>query len=141
MRNAKDGKETEAVVLQAILAWLKAQGFWVWRSATQGQIRHGAPGTAFLTPSAAPGCPDILGVLPDGKALMIEVKKPGWKPPREPAGCKASAEWSRYALQRSWIDRCNKNNGIALFAQCVEEVEYILGQYIVRKGQEVFPPH
>ncbi len=126
---------SEGEVQKDILDWLKKHGFWVWRNANQAKIRGGGKADHFFAPSDNPGSPDIFGVLPDGKMLMIEVKKEGWKPPKEPPGCKASDTWQRYALQKYWIDRCNARGGLAFFAQSVTEVEYLLAHYIKREPE------
>ena len=46
---------------------------------------------------APEGTPDIVGYMPDGRFLSIELKKPGWKPPGEKA---RSAEKPSAAVRR-----------------------------------------
>lgn len=126
---ASDDGETP--VQSEILRRLQQLGVVAWRNPTQGQIRWGADGNGLLTGAPAVGLADILGILPGGKALMVEVKKPGWKPPRMPAGyddpaaplAPASKAWVKHANQKWWIDTCNRLGGIALFATSWREVE------------------
>lgn len=53
------------------------------------------------------GISDILGILPDGKFLAIELKT---------EYCKASIE------QKDFIDRINDRNGIGMFAKSIDDV-------------------
>ena len=63
----------------------------------------------------AKGAPDIIGVLPDGRFLGIEVKKPGG--PVRPE-------------QKVFIDLINKNKGLAFIAHDLQEVKVALSGYI-----------
>ena len=52
-------------------------------------------------PRGVAGTPDYLGV-DDGRAFALEVKPPGWRPPR-PTNKRAHALWARQAAQlRLW---------------------------------------
>jgi len=61
---------TETNIQRQILDYLARVGVMAWRNNTgrRGGVQFGAKGS-----------PDILGVLPGGRALGIEVKKPGEK--------------------------------------------------------------
>jgi hypothetical protein len=64
------------------------------------------------------GVPDIIGILPgDGRILGIEVKLPGWKPPRED-----SKRYKHYAEQRDFLENIRKSKGVAFFASSVDDV-------------------
>ena len=67
----------EAEVLKATQAALKTLKIWHRRIQVQGTIQHTGKGSAVMRPSTMLGMPDILGVLPDGRLLAIEVKAPG----------------------------------------------------------------
>lgn len=56
-------KETD--ITRAILQFLKARGIFAWK--------------VFQSLGSTKGVPDILGVLPGGRSLMIEVKTPKGK--------------------------------------------------------------
>lgn len=73
-----------------ILNYLREKGVFCWKQNSSGVRGRKAP---------IRGIPDILGVLPDGRFLGVEVKKPGGKP---------SAE------QVEFIQRIIQNQGVAL---------------------------
>lgn len=63
------------------------------------------------------GIPDIMGYLPDGKALFIEVKRGKGKPTK---------------FQINFIENADRSNCVSFFAWSVEDVENRLkkGGYI-----------
>lgn len=62
-------KPTEADVLRACLQLLRLRGVFAWRN-NSGNVPVGNR----LVRLAPPGTPDILGVLPGGRMLAVEVK-------------------------------------------------------------------
>jgi hypothetical protein len=70
---------TEGEVLNGILGLLRAYGFLVWRQNTGMAMLKGRGGKDQPVRFGFPGLPDILGTLPGGRSLYIEVKKPGGK--------------------------------------------------------------
>lgn len=125
--NKKDVPELEAIIVSQILAYLKLKQIRHWRNIVQGTLRRLGPGRAVLTPSVRPGASDIEGHLPSGRYFAIEVKRPGWKPPKEPATLKASETWMHYTRQRQWIIDTIKHGGIGIFATSLDEVIQALG--------------
>lgn len=95
-------KETQ----KAILEWLKANRIFSWRNNTQGRIVQTKAG-AIMSGSFSKGSADILGCLPNGRFLAIEVKSPGGK---------ISAE------QQNFIDSVRRNGGVGLIVTTVDEV-------------------
>ncbi len=64
------------------------------------------------------GVSDIAGVLPgSGRALYIEVKRPGWTPPGED-----TKAYKHYRKQLDFQEDVKKSGGVAFFASSVEEV-------------------
>lgn len=61
------------------------------------------------------GVADILGILPDGRFLAIEVKAPKKYPTKE---------------QREFIKFINDKNGLAFVARSIEDVEDNLSVYL-----------
>ena len=59
-----------------------------------------------------PGSSDIIGIMPDGRFLAIEVKKPGKKPTPE---------------QLNFIEVIRRHGGIAGVVHSPEELEGLLG--------------
>lgn len=102
---------TEKELVNDILDYLRALGIFAWRQNTGAMkiqnrlVRFGIPGMA-----------DIIGVLPNGRFLAIEVKTKGNKPT---------------LYQKDFINRIKTNNGVAIVAYSVEDVK--------EKLEEVFP--
>ena len=88
----------EGEVQRQILEYLEARRFYAWRSNTgrRGGVSYGKVGSA-----------DILGILPDGRFLAIEVKGPGGK---------ASID------QLQFLGDIAKNGGVAFVAFSVDDV-------------------
>lgn len=60
-----------------------------------------------------PGCPDILGQLPDGRLLAIEVKRPSGRVRPE---------------QQAFLDRATLGGAVAQVVRSVDDVHRLLGQ-------------
>jgi len=58
------------------------------------------------------GCPDIMGMLKNGKHIAIEVKRPGWRGPSD----------DRERAQEEHLRLVNLYGGIGMFAWEVEQV-------------------
>jgi hypothetical protein len=95
----------EKDIQKAIVEYLQYRKIYCWINKTQGTfdpvLKIYRKGTTFK------GVSDILGILPDGKFLAIEVKK---------KGNYASPE------QKEFIQNINLKNGIAFVAYSVDEV-------------------
>jgi len=88
----------EGAVLKTILDYLALRGVYHWRSNTgrRGGVSYGKVGSA-----------DILGILPNGRFLAIEVKRPGGV---------ASFE------QLEFLANIAKNGGVAFVADNLQTV-------------------
>ena len=84
-------------------AWLKAKG---------GRERP----VKFNT---CDGCSDILGQMRDGRFLAIEVKRPGWKKPKD----------QHEFEQEDFLRRVTQNRGVAFFATSPQEVADMLSNF------------
>lgn len=89
---------TEKDILAEIKTYLSARGIFFFRCNTG---RRG--GVSF----GIKGAPDIIGILPDGRFLAIEVKGPGGK---------ASIE------QLQFLGEIAKNGGMAFVAFSIDDV-------------------
>ena len=104
----------EKTIENSILSWLKLRGFNVWKNPTVG-IYDKQLGTYRRDNSIhrAIGAPDIIGVLPDGIFLGIEVK----------------SETGRLSEhQKKFLGDIRFSNGIAFVARSIEDVELELKQ-------------
>lgn len=105
-------KIDENHVKNAILEWLYYKKIFCWRQNSMGVydkdkgIYRKARGKFAIN-----GVPDIIGVLPDGKFLGVEVKKPTGK---------VSAN------QRVFKANVDKNKGVSIIAYSLEHFVFYL---------------
>jgi len=92
---------SEKQIKKTILEFLKWKKIFVWN--------------VFQTLGSYRGCSDVLGVLPDGKILAIEVKTPSGVLSQE---------------QENFLTNIKNNNGIAFVARSIEDVKVNLDEYI-----------
>jgi len=113
--NSPSGKITESEVQNQIIGWLCLNQIFNWRQNTMGvYMGQDENGKGKFRKAPSTGVADILGVLPDGKFLAIECKRPGGKPTPE---------------QIEFIDNVNANNGIGFIADNLELVMEKLEKY------------
>jgi hypothetical protein len=98
--------QLEQSIQSAILALLRAKNIFCYKHQNAGIYRDGR-----YIPSHTRGVSDIIGVLPGGRFLAIEVKRPGGKPTPE---------------QLDFIDRVNEAGGLAFVAHSIDEVSSCL---------------
>lgn len=106
--NSVSGNITEGEVQNQIIDWLCLKQIFNWRQNTMG-VYCGSDdqGKAKFRKAPATGVADILGVLPNGRFLAIECKRPGGKPSPE---------------QIEFIDNVNANGGLAFIADNLDIV-------------------
>jgi hypothetical protein len=102
----------ETELQKEILDYLKLRGITAWRN-NSGLIIRGR--VIRLSPE---GSPDIIGVMPDGRFLGIEVKMP-----RKDLSDK----------QAEFLAKLRDNKAFAFVAHSISEVEWNLNQYSRRK--------
>jgi hypothetical protein len=106
----------ERVIEVQILRFLTLKRIYSWKNVTGGYFD---PVRKIFRKQASPfainGTSDILGVLPDGKFLAIEVKSKTGRPSPE---------------QINFIDSVTKNNGIAFIARSIQDVQEKLREYL-----------
>jgi hypothetical protein len=99
-------KENE--LQKAILTLLSYHQIKHWRINTTGLFD---PRTQTFRPSLSKGVSDIVGILPDGRFLAIEVKTKTGKVSQE---------------QQVFLDAIRENNGVAIVARSIEDVAHVL---------------
>lgn len=82
----------EADILAAVLSILAWSGILYWRVPLSPVLRGGPGPKARLCPNPMKGFPDIAGVLPGGRLLVVEVKRPGERLRPEQAVWRANLE-------------------------------------------------
>ncbi len=100
-------KLSESEIKREIRQYLRMRGIFAWNQ-WQGQM-------------SVPGVQDLIGILPGGRILGIEIKVPSWKEPKPGK----SQRWDR---QKAFIQRINEAGGLALVATSVEDVVRCLGE-------------
>lgn len=108
-------KQSEADVTKAIRSWLKIKG-----------VVHFK---AWGGPMSQPGISDIVGLLPNGRFLAIEVKHEGWNPPSPRA-----KSYRHYHRQLCFIQDVTRSGGIGFFAPSLEAVIQKLTPYLTAAG-------
>lgn len=106
--------QREADLQRNILQLLRLKGILAWRQ-NQGGLKaeyHGKK--RFVRFASMPGISDIIGVLPGGRFLAIEVKRPGEVPTVE---------------QTAFLDMVRANGGFVVIATSLDGV--------IRKLEEV----
>lgn len=97
----------EKVIQDQILYFLRMRGFLIWQNKSQGTYdpvarRFRKPGQFHMN-----GVPDILGILPDGKFLGIEVK---------------SAKGKLSPSQKEFIEKANTKPCVVFMARSLDDV-------------------
>jgi hypothetical protein len=106
--NSASGTVTEGEIQNQILDWLNLKQIFNWRQNTMGvYCGKDNQGNARFRKAPTTGVSDILGVLPNGRFLAIECKRPGGKATPE---------------QLEFIDSVNSNGGLAFVADSLDVV-------------------
>jgi hypothetical protein len=100
----------EGRIQLAILKKLKANSIFCWRN-NNTNVYDPKLGGYRYNPSLTKGVADILGVLPDGRFLAIEVKTPKGKLSKD---------------QALWGKRVRENGGIYIVARSVGDISSLL---------------
>lgn len=102
------GEETN--IKNAILDYLKYRKIFCWLTNTQGNFNK-FTNTFYKNPRLLRGVSDIIGIMPDGKFLAIEVKS-------------EKGKISDY--QKEFLNNIRERNGIAFVARNIDDVNEVL---------------
>lgn len=98
---------SETDLVRAILKYLHVVGILAWRQNT-GAVSFQDAGRSRFVRFGVPGISDILGVLPDGRFLAIEVKM---------------ARRRATYKQKDFMDSITDQGGLAFVATSIEDVQ------------------
>jgi hypothetical protein len=98
----------EKDIQYGILIWLCYKGIFCWRTNSGSAFYPKKGGGTRMINFGIPGISDIIGVLPDGKFLAIEVKRPDGK---------------LTEAQSNFIFEVNRRGGIAFVARSIDDVK------------------
>ena len=106
---------SEKAIENSILNWLGWKGIYAWKVQSVGVYDQAKK--TFRTPGRLyrRGVSDILGILPDGRLLSIEVKS-------------ATGRLSEH--QKIFLDEITSRRGLAFVARSIEDVEDKLKSYM-----------
>lgn len=102
---------SETQLVYAILEYLAIRRIEAWRANTGVMPRTNKAGKTRYVHFGRPGQCDISGILPDGRRLEIEVKRPGQKPTTE---------------QKEFMAMVARNRGVSFVAYGIDEVRQVL---------------
>jgi len=97
----------ESDIQRSILKYLRLKSIFCWKNNTVGIAK---PNGHYI-PAQMTGIADILGIMPDGRFLAIEVKRPGNKPTPN---------------QVQFIQNIINNKGLAFLAYSLDDVKQII---------------
>lgn len=97
----------EQDIQNLILNWLNLKGIFAFRVNTTGVFDPEKKIYRKMGKFSLKGVSDIIGILPDGRFLAIEVKSAKGKPTKE---------------QTAFINKINSKNGLAFVAYSLEDV-------------------
>jgi hypothetical protein len=97
----------EKDVQKACLQWLALVGIFAFRVNSGAMTGDYKGKRRFMRFNSAAGCADLLGVLPDGRMLACEIKRPGKVPTEK---------------QKAFLARVQQAGGVALFAVSVDDL-------------------
>lgn len=102
-----NSKPLESVVLKQCLEYLKLKGICAWRQNSGSFAGEHKGKKRFVKFSGADGITDLVGVLPNGKFIGIEIKRPGGKPKPH---------------QEEFMRMIIRNNGVAFWVDSVDQL-------------------
>jgi hypothetical protein len=97
-------RKLESEVQAEILCTLRGLNLFVWRNPS------GIGGGKRVQYQQGAGLPDIGGILPGGRTLAIEVKRPG------------ARKRKNEAKQNEWLDRARRMGACVVVARSVDDV-------------------
>lgn len=109
---------TEKELENLIIDTLRLRGIFCWKNQSVGIFDPRTKRFRTTTKRQLKGVSDILGIMPDGRFLAIEVKRPVKKP--------RSQEQLRKIASREqveFIEKINENGGIGFFADNMDELK------------------
>lgn len=104
---------TETALVNACLEYLRLRGIMAWRqNSGAARARNSAGRERFVRFHGAPGCSDILGILPpNGRLLAVECKVCGRRPT---------------LLQQAFLENVRAAGGLAVVVRSIRELEAAL---------------
>lgn len=127
MASKRKGPTPEGRVKNAVFTWCHLHGFFVWDNKSTGLFDPTTKRFRALGKWAIRGTPDLVGILPDGRFLGIEIKVP-----------KTQTTTKTYPTkeQKLFIGRSNELGALCFVARSIEDLEENLKPYLPVKHRE-----
>lgn len=103
----------EAPVLRAVLDYLAIRRIFAWRNNSGGTFLPGAGGRRQFVRFGAKGSSDVFAILPGGRFLAIECKRPGGK---------------LTLAQEEWLESVRRSGGLAWVIDDVQRLRELLAE-------------
>jgi len=113
----------ETSIKNQILDYLALRNIFCWLTNTQGNFNQKTK-SYYKNPRLLNGVSDIIGILPDGKLLAIEVKS------NETKNKKGDFKNTLSEYQEDFLKRVSALNGVAFMARSIDDVDKFLIDYI-----------
>jgi len=97
-------RNTESIIQKSILEYLRLRGIYAWKANTTGIYQQK---TGRYIP-VTKGIADILGIMPDGRFLAIEVK---------------TNKGRLTIYQEAFLAEIEQRGGLAIVARSIEDVQ------------------
>lgn len=104
----------EKDIQKGILQYLDVKRIFAWRNNTGGGYQSNPSGKSYFVRFSVKGAPDIIGIMPNGKFLAIEVKRPGQLPSED---------------QLWFLKEVASKGGVAIVASSIDEVETVFKEH------------
>jgi hypothetical protein len=101
----------EQSLVKPALDLLALRGCFVWRNNSGAMVATANGKRRFVRFGGTPGASDILGLLPGGRFLAVELKRPGGK---------------LTAKQKSFLEAVRNQGGVGLVASSLKELDDLL---------------
>jgi hypothetical protein len=113
----------EAEVQRACVALLESRGVFLWRNNSRVMKVPGKGGRdRLMRMGGGKGSPDLMGLLPGGRFIAVEVKRPGERPRPD---------------QYDWLDRVRSAGGVACWASDAATLDAVLARVLGSGGGRV----
>lgn len=104
-------QQSESVLVRAVIAYINARGGKAWRNNAGFIVLQSATGRTRAVSMSEKGLPDVIGVLPNGRLVAVECKRPG----NDLTG-----------FQRYQLDELRARNALVIVAYSITDVEVAL---------------
>ena len=111
-------KPLERDIQKACLQWLALAKVFAWRNNSAAMVIGEGPSRRFLRAGIVGGS-DVLGILPGGKLMALEIKRPGGKTTE---------------AQEAFLQRVRDAGGVALVITSVEELIQQVSPLLAARG-------